>query len=197
MDLEEERKLVERAKTDQEAFGVIFDAYYPKIAQYVLHRVGEVEIAQDITSIVFFKAWHGLPKFEWRGLPFSAWLYRIASNETNSYFRQKKYRPVSLDALFEETGFELPSEHDVETDLMEFQDMVARHQDFQLVQRLLLQLPVTYQEVLALRFFERKPIKDIAEITGKNTNTVKSILARGTEKLRQAFIVHKQSEGSA
>jgi RNA polymerase sigma-70 factor (ECF subfamily) len=196
MDLEEERKLVQRAKTDQQAFGVIFDAYYPKIAQYVLHRVGEIEVAQDITSIVFFKAWHGLPKFEWRGKPFSAWLYRIANNETNTYFRQKKYRPVSLDALFEETGFEVPSEHDVEADFMKFQDMLALHQDFQLVQRLLLELPVKYQEVLALRFFEKQSIKDIAAITGKNINTVKSLLVRGTEKLRRAFTVHKQSEGA-
>lgn len=173
---------------------MVFDMYYQKIADYVFHRVGDLPAAQDITSIVFFKAWHGLPQFEWRGLPFSAWLYRIASNETNTYFRQKKYRPLSLDALFEETGFELPSEHNVELDYIAYQDTLTRHADFQLIQALLLMLPLKYQEVLALRFFEKKSITDIAAITGKNPNTVKSLLARGTEKLRQAFQAHKDSK---
>jgi RNA polymerase sigma-70 factor (ECF subfamily) len=188
MDIKEERKLVEKAKSDQQAFAVIFDMYYPKIMQYVLHRTGEIEAAQDITSIIFFKAWHGLSKFEWRGLPFSAWLYRIASNEVNTYFRQKKYRPSSLDALFEETGFELPSEHDVVNDRIDFEDKLARHEDYVLVQRLLRDLPIKYQEVMSLRFFEKKPIKDIAIISGKNVNTVKSLLARGTVRLQRNFL---------
>ncbi|HWB39191.1 MAG TPA: sigma-70 family RNA polymerase sigma factor [Candidatus Saccharimonadales bacterium] len=187
MSLEEEQKLVERAKADPQEFGVVFDLYYPKIVSYVVHRVGDAAAGQDITSIVFFKAWHGLDKFEWRGLPFSAWLYRIASNEVNSYFRQKKYQPTSLDALFEETGFELPDEHDVASDRIAFEDALARHEDFVLVQALVLELPLKYQEVIALRFFEKQPVKDIAAITGKNINTVKSLLARGTAKLQRNF----------
>jgi RNA polymerase sigma-70 factor (ECF subfamily) len=187
MGLEEEQKLIEKAKADPQAFGVLFDLYYPKIVSYVVHRVGDAAAGQDITSIVFFKAWHGLPKFEWRGLPFSAWLYRIASNEVNSHFRQKKNQPASLDALFEETGFELPSEHDVVSDRLAFEDNLARHEDYVLVQALLLELPLKYQEVLALRFFEKKAIKDISDITGKNVNTIKSLLARGTAKLQRNF----------
>jgi RNA polymerase sigma-70 factor (ECF subfamily) len=191
MGLEEEQKLIERAKVDPQAFGVMFDLYYPKIAAYVIHRIGDVTAGQDVTSIVFFKAWHGLPKFEWRGLPFSAWLYRIASNEVNTYFRQKKYQPASLDALFEETGFELPSEQDVASDHLEFEAALTRHQDYVLVQTLLLELPLKYQEVLALRYFEKKAIKDVADITGKNVNTVKSLLARGTAKLQRNFLKHR------
>jgi RNA polymerase sigma-70 factor (ECF subfamily) len=188
MSLEEEQKLVERAKADPQAFGVLFDLYYPKIASYVVHRAGDAAAGQDITSIVFFKAWHGLPKFEWRGLPFSAWLYRIASNEVNTYFRQKKHQPVSLDALFEETGFELPDEHDVANDRIAFEDTLARHEDYMLVQTLLLDLPLKYQEVLALRFFEKKSINEIASITNTKANTVKSQLARGTAKLQRNFL---------
>ena len=137
---------------------------------------------------MFFKAWNGLEKFEWRGLPFSAWLYRIASNEVNSYFRLKKREPASLDALFEETGFEVASERDVAGDALAFEDSLSRHEDYVLVQALLLELPTKYQEVLALRFFEKKPIKDISEVTGKNINTVKSLLARGTAKLQRNFM---------
>jgi RNA polymerase sigma-70 factor (ECF subfamily) len=191
MSPEEEQKLVERAQHDPQAFGVLFDLYYPKIINYVVHRVGDAAVGQDITSVIFFKAWHGLPKFKWRGLPFSAWLYRIASNEVNSYFRRKKYQPASLDALFEETGFEMPSEHDIEGDRIAFEDALARHEDYVLVRAFLIELPLKYQEVLALRFFEDKPIKDIAYITGKNENTVKSLLARGTNKLRRNFSKRK------
>jgi RNA polymerase sigma-70 factor (ECF subfamily) len=153
-----------------------------------VHRVGDSQASQDIASIVFFKVWYGLPKFEWRGVPFSAWLYRIASNEVNTYFRQKKYHPVSLDALFEETGFEMPSEHDIVNDQIEFEDAQALYEDYKLVQSLLRELPLKYQEILALRFFEKKPIKDIADITGKNVNTVKSLLKRGTAKLQRNFL---------
>ena len=187
MGLEEEQKLVERAKGDPQAFGEVFDLYYPKIISYVVHRVGDTATGQDITSIVFFKAWNGLQKFEWRGLPFSAWLYRIASNEVNTYFRQKKLQPASLDALFEATGFEMPSEHDVVSERVAFEDALARHEDYVLVQALLLELPIKYQEVLALRFFEKKYVRDIADITGKNLNTVKSLLARGSAKLQRNF----------
>lgn len=188
MELREEQKLVERAKTDSQAFGELFDLYYPKIVSYIVHRVGDAAVGQDITSIVFFKVWNGLEKFEWRGLPFSAWLYRIASNEVNTYFRQKKFQPASLDALFEETGFEMPSELDVENDRIAFEDTLERHEDYVLVQKLLLELPLKYQEILALRFFEKKQLKDIAEITGKNLNTVKSLLVRGTAKLQRNFM---------
>ncbi|HWZ66104.1 MAG TPA: sigma-70 family RNA polymerase sigma factor [Patescibacteria group bacterium] len=191
MGLEEEQKLVEQAKTDAQAFSAVFDMYYSKISNYVLRRVGDLSSAQDITSIVFFKAWRGLPEFEWRGLPFGAWLYRIASNEVNTHFRQNKHAPSSLDELFEETGFELPSSQDLEKDQLKLEDELDRHADFVLVQALLKELPIKYQEVLTLRFFEKKPIKDIADIIGKKENTVKSLLARGTTKLQRNFLNRK------
>jgi RNA polymerase sigma-70 factor (ECF subfamily) len=191
MDIEKERQLVEAAKTDQKAFGKLFDAYYPPISQYILRRVGEVAPAQDIASIVFLKAWQGLPKYEWRGLPFSAWLYRIAGNEVNSYFRHRKLWPLSLDALFEEVGFELADSHDIEQECIAYEEELARHQDFVTVQQIILELPIKYQEVLALRFFEHMPIKEIAAILNKKENTVKSLLKRGTEQVIRNFSKHR------
>lgn len=191
MDIKTERQLVEAAKTDQLAFGELFDAYYPVISQYILRRVGEVAPAQDIASAVFLKAWQGLPKYEWRGLPFSAWLYRIAGNEVNSYFRHRKFWPLSLDALFEEVGFELASDYDIEQECIAYEDELARHQDFVAVQQIILGLHVKYQEVLALRFFEQMPIKEIAAILNKNENTVKSLLKRGTEQVIRNFSERK------
>ncbi|HSX29030.1 MAG TPA: sigma-70 family RNA polymerase sigma factor [Candidatus Saccharimonadales bacterium] len=191
MDIKTEQQIVEAAKTNHAAFGKLFDAYYPRISQYVLRRVGEVAPAQDITSVVFLKAWQGLHTYEWRGLPFSAWLYRIAGNEVNSYFRHRKLWPISLDALFEEVGFELADDRDIEQECIAYEDELARHQDFVAVQQIMLGLHIKYQEVLALRFFERMPIKQIALVLNKKENTVKSLLKRGTEQVIRNFSERK------
>ena len=80
MDLEQEKELVERAKNDTEAFGKLYDRHYSQIFGYVLRRTASIEIAQDVTSEVFFKALKNLGQFHWRGTPFPSWLYRIAVN---------------------------------------------------------------------------------------------------------------------
>jgi RNA polymerase sigma-70 factor, ECF subfamily len=187
MDIQVEKQLVEDAKTDQAAFGRLFDMYYPPIFNYILRRVSELPAAQDITSVVFVKAWTALPKFVWRGVPFSAWLYRIAGNEVNGYFRTQKVSPASLDELYETAGFEPPAAYDIEQELIAYEDARSRHEDFVRVQKIILEMPIMYQEVLALRYFEKLAIRDIAIVLGKNENTVKSLLKRGTEQVKRNF----------
>jgi DNA-directed RNA polymerase specialized sigma subunit, sigma24 homolog len=70
MDLSEEKELVERARRDPEVFGELYDRYYSQIFGYVLKRVANIEIAQDITSEVFFKALKNLGQFKWRNISF-------------------------------------------------------------------------------------------------------------------------------
>lgn len=101
MKIDQEQKLVEAAKTDANAFGELYDFYYSKIFNYILRRTGDFELAQDITTAVFMKALDKIQGFTWRGLPFSAWLYRIASNEIADHFRGKP-RTISLEVLMEE-----------------------------------------------------------------------------------------------
>jgi RNA polymerase sigma-70 factor (ECF subfamily) len=79
MNVEQERELVERAKSNREAFGELYDQYYSRIFGYVLKRTANIEVAEDVTSEVFFKALKNLRQFRWRGVPFSSWLYRIAN----------------------------------------------------------------------------------------------------------------------
>jgi RNA polymerase sigma-70 factor (ECF subfamily) len=184
MELQKEKELVEKAKTDPLAFGELYDLYYPKIFNYSLRRIGEVASAADITSDVFFKVMKNLVKFEWHNIPFSSWIYKIASNEINTHFRKKRSWFLSLETLFEQPGFEIAGEGDLQEDYFQAQKQLERHEDFRQVQQLLKKLPSNYQEVLVLRFFENKKIREISEITGKNENTVKSLLARGLEKLR-------------
>jgi RNA polymerase sigma-70 factor (ECF subfamily) len=185
MDLNEEKELVRQAQRNPDAFARLYDQYYPRIFGYILRRSANLEAAQDITSETFLKALARLWQFRWRNVSFSSWLYKIATNEINQYFRKAEYRKsVSLEEL-QEHGFELASTSDPEGELLEAQDELKQYQDFLEIQERIVQLPAKYQEVIALRFFEKKQIKEIAEILGKREGTIKSLLHRAIERLRQ------------
>ena len=96
--IEEEEFLILRSQADPEAFRPLYEKYFKRIFLFVLHRVGDKVLAADITSQVFLKALTNIKKFEFRGLPFSAWLFRIALNECNDYFRKSsRYRIVTIE----------------------------------------------------------------------------------------------------
>ncbi len=185
MDLQSEKRLIEAARSDPLAFGQLYDAYYARIANYLLHRLPQADTAQDLTSDVFFKAMTRLHTFTWRELSFSSWLYKIANNEIKMYYRKKERSFFSLDWLWGEERFELPASTDIEEEYVSAEEELARNQRFQEVQRHLLALPLLYQEVLVLHFFEKLSLAEISAISGKNLNTVKSLILRGKEKLRQ------------
>lgn len=185
MDKEIERKLIEQAKKNPEAFGELFDAHYRQIFGYVLRRVGDVETARDITADVFVQAFSNIGRFHWRGIRFASWLYRIASNTIASHFRGR--RPTaSLDALTE-VGFEPKDDADMQAELLAAEAEVERHQQFLIIQQLLTKLSGKYQEVIALRFFEEKSIAEIAEILGRPEGTITSQIARGLAQLQQRY----------
>jgi RNA polymerase sigma-70 factor (ECF subfamily) len=185
MDLSEEKELVKQAQKNADAFAELYDQYYPKIFGYVLRRTANLEAAEDITSETFLKALGKLWQFRWRNVPFSSWLYRIATNEINQYFRKSEYKKsISMEEL-QEQGFELISPHDPESELIEAQEKLKQYQDFLEIQERIVRLPAKYQEVIALRFFEQKQIKEITEILGKKEGTIKSLLHRAVEKLRE------------
>ena len=120
-----------------------------------------------------------------RNIPFSAWLYKIANSEIANYYRNRKNRYlVSLEILRDEQGFEPIALHNPETELLEAQEKLKQHQDFLKIQEKIAKLSIKYQEVIALRFFEKKKIKEISEILGKKEGTIKSLLHRGLEKLK-------------
>ena len=184
MDLKEEKELIKQAQKDPEVFAKLYDEYYPKIFGYILKRVANFEITQDITSETFFKALKKLWQFRWRNISFGAWLYRIANSEIANYYRKNRYL-VSLEILRDEKGFEPVALHNPETELLEAQEKLKQHQDFLKIQEKISKLPIKYQEVITLRFFEKKKIKEICEILGKKEGTIKSLLNRGLEKLKE------------
>lgn len=182
MDLDEEKKLVERACREPEAFSQLFDHYYGQIFGYALKRVANVEIAQDITSDVFFKALRNLKHFRCQNVPFSSWLYRIATNQINDYFREGKRRTLAIEKI---SGATKASNPTIETELLEAEEELKKYEDFLSLHESISRLPIRYQEVITLRFFEKKQVKEIAQILGKPEGTVKALLHRGLEKLRE------------
>lgn len=181
MDIKDEKELVKQAQRDPLVFGKLYDEYYPKIFGYILRRTADFQITQDITSETFFKALKSLWQFRFRNIAFSAWLYRIATNEVANYFRKHKYA-FSLD---NESTPEPIALHNPEEEFMEAEEQFRRHEDFLKIQSQITVLPIVYQEVIALRFFERKKIEEIAKILGRKEGTIKSQLHRGIEKLRK------------
>ncbi|MFO7996961.1 MAG: RNA polymerase sigma factor, partial [Dehalococcoidia bacterium] len=178
MDLDEEKALIKRAQKEPGAFAQLYDHYYARIFGYILRRTANLEAAQDITSETFFEALRKLWQFRWRNISFSSWLYKIASNEINQYVRKAEYRKSASLEESQEQGFEPISSHDPESELIEAQEELKQHQDFLKIQEKIVRLPAKYQEVIALRFFEQKQIKEMAEILGKKEGTIKSLLHR-------------------
>jgi len=173
--------LVEKAKNDIAAFGEIYDRYYPRIFGYVLRRTASIETAKDVTSEVFFKALKNIGRFHWRDVSLSSWLYRIATHEIANSFRNSKRRQLSVERVSDFISMSNPS---VETVLLEAEAELKRHEEYITLCENISKLSIKYQEVITLRFFENKQIKEIGQILGKREGTVKSLLHRGLKKLR-------------
>lgn len=184
MDKLKEKELINQARKNPEAFGAIFDAYYDEVFGYVLKRVGDVHLSQDIVAETFFKALDKLWQFRWKNISIVSWLYRIATNETNQYFRRDKKRLYSLDKILEEHNVEFPGEVDILEEIINQEREMERAEDWIKIRKLLKKMPEKYQEVVALRYFEDKKISEIAEILGKKEGTIKSLLSRAIDKMR-------------
>lgn len=178
-----DENLVSLAQADPRAFGDIFDAYYSRILRYCIQRTGSVELAEDITSETFIKAYKNIGSFKWSGAKLSAWLYKIATNEIRMHFRARKNHYSSLDEL-RENGFEPLDSTDIQEEAIMAQSVIENRKGFLQAQKILLTLPTKYQEVIVLRYVQNKKISEIAVITGRKEGTVKSLLSRGLKKLQ-------------
>jgi len=179
--LRSEEELVKRAQHTPEAFGELYEIYYQRIFNYALKRTVNVQLALDITSVTFLKAFSQIKKYRWRDIPFAAWLYRIAGNEINDHYRREGGRRVSSI----ETIKELADTSDYADEVNHAEEELSRHEEFMLLHRKISELPFIYQEVIALKYFEKKKIREMVKILGKKEGTIKSLIHRGVEKLRE------------
>jgi RNA polymerase sigma-70 factor (ECF subfamily) len=171
--LEDERKLVELSKEGEaEAFGLLYDYYFPKIFRFILVRVGQREEAEDLSHQTFLKVWQNLKNYQDKGLPFGGWLYRIARNVIIDYYRRSK-STVSLDHSpdIPESG---RAEEKAEASL-ELERTIAA----------IGRLNPGEQEIVLLRFVEEMSVAETARITGKSENAIKVSQHRALGKLKE------------
>jgi RNA polymerase sigma-70 factor (ECF subfamily) len=160
------------AKHDPEAFGQIYDIYFPRIYSYIYRRVGDRSLAEDLTSDTFFRALKAIKTFEWRGMPFSAWLYRIAGNTVTDHFRSLRESVPLEDQWGLQDQAEGPEAAALRSDRAEE------------VLRAVKTLSPDQQDVVLLRFQGDLRLKEIADIVGKSEGAVKALMFRALHTLR-------------
>ncbi|HEU4633572.1 MAG TPA: RNA polymerase sigma factor [Flavisolibacter sp.] len=180
-----EEQLLKDIENDPQKFGQVYEAFHNKIFGYVYRRTTDYETARDIVAETFLKAYVNIGKFKWNNISLLYWLYKIATNELNKYFNSHHYSPRSLSRIQEEYGIDITDHTNAETERIKLQDELEKHQEFMRINDLVRKLDAKYQDVISLRFFEHKSIKEIALILDKKEGTVKSLLSRGLEKLKE------------
>ena len=182
--LKEEHDLIRRAQDyDPVAFGEIYERYYVGVYKYIFYRVGEQSLAEDLTMEVFVKAMEAIDNFSFRGVPFSAWLYRIASNLVIDHFRRQPVQP----ALSLEEKLVAAVEHPSEVLESEF--------THQALQRALADLTDDQQQVIVLKFVDGLSNLEVAQILGKTEGAVKSLQHRALASLGR--VLGEQGEAVA
>src|ERR1700709_106531 len=133
MNPEHEARLIEECHKNPAAFGEVFDHWYKPVFGYIMRRTADYDLSKDIAAETFLKAFLKISGFQWRGISLSAWLYRIATNELNQYYRSNKYKPQSLQQLLENPQMEklLHCQADDEREIMEAE--LKAYNDYNLI----------------------------------------------------------------
>ncbi|MEO9805577.1 MAG: sigma-70 family RNA polymerase sigma factor [Reichenbachiella sp.] len=175
-DWNDEEAMIAKAKADLKFFEPIYNRYYESIFRYVYRKTDDEDLTADLTSRVFMNAMHSIGRFEFRGIPFGAWLYRIATNETNKHFRDNKKRLLSLE------------DHQVNLVMTcgELEDADAEQKQ-RVLTELIRELDDSEIRILELKFFENKNFKEIAFILEKKESAVKMKMYRSLNKLKERY----------
>jgi RNA polymerase sigma-70 factor (ECF subfamily) len=173
---QDEGRLIRKAKYEPQAFGELYERYLRKIYTYLFYRTGNHADAEDLTSRVFQKAYVHLPGYENLGLPFSAWLYRIAHNVVANWYRdQGRRKVVGLDEAVNRSSDEDPGSSAENT--------AEREALLKLIRR----LPEEKQQVIILKFAEGYSNAEIGKILGRSEGAVKSLYHRTLLQLREKW----------
>jgi RNA polymerase sigma-70 factor (ECF subfamily) len=168
----EERLLIEAAQRDPGRFADLYELHFERVYAYIARRVHDRDDAQDLTADVFHQALASLPRFEWRGVPFAAWLFRIAANAIADRWKR---------AARDRQPPDLP-----EAEPVGLEDLEQRAQLFRLVET----LPADQRTVVVMRFAEQKSIREIADHLGRSEGAIKQLQFRGLQSLRTRLGEH-------
>ena len=165
--MSDERLQVEAARQDRERFGALYEDNFDRVYAYVARRVRDREEAQDATSEVFHQALVNLPRYEWRCLPFLAWLLGIAAHVLADHWRKtSRVQEVVTDDL-EQVGVE--------------DDIERRAMLYQMVDS----LPDDQRQVILWRFVNQKSLRDMAAELGRSEGAIKQLQLRALQNLRE------------
>ncbi len=183
---EEEAQLVERARRDPAAFGVLYEHYIDRIYAYIYHRVGNAEDTEDLTARTFYRALDKLDSYEDRGLPFSAWLFRIAHNLVANWHRDHSRRNfLSLDRLWSHSrSGDTPHEQ------------LEREEDHNELWAAIERLPNERRNLLLYKFGSRLSNVEIGEMLNKSESAIKSLYFRTLSTLRKDLETRGWAGGS-
>jgi RNA polymerase sigma-70 factor (ECF subfamily) len=162
-----DRERIEAAQRDPALFAALYDDHFYRVYAYVVRRVQDRHVAEDLTSQVFHEALANLKKFEWRGVPFLAWLLKIAANAVHDHWSRRA----------KETGLPAPADEG------EHPHTERQAALYQLIER----LPDAQRRVIEMRFVEQKSIKEAAEELGRTEGAIKQLQLRALETLREAW----------
>ena len=183
-----ERRLIEAAQSDPARFADVYEDYFEQVYAYVARRVRNRDEAEDLTAEVFRKALASLPRFKWRGAPFAAWLFRIASNLIAD--RSKRVaKEVSLEVSLDESGAteRVASAHVGKSADTSQQRDLEDSERRALLFRLVDELAEDQGRVLVMRFAEEKSIREIAGALRRSEGAVKQLQFRALENLRKSI----------
>ncbi len=175
--LQREWEEIQAAQADPARFRPLYERYFEPIFRFLFRRTADEALTADLASQVFLKALQKLHRYEYRGVPFSAWLFRIAQNELNMHFRQNRnqqrvvsIQEVQLDHLMD----------DLETDQLEpYREVLIQALE---------QLPKNDLKLLELRYFEQRSYREVAGILNITENNAKVRAHRIAERLRKIIM---------
>ena len=175
--MQDEQSLIRRAQQrDQAAFAQLYEEYFDKIYRYITLKIGNKTEAEDLTQQVFLKALQSISSFKWRGIPFSAWLFRIAHNQVVDYLRKQNRNPIPLNESLV-SGGDNP------------QSLVEQKMDFERLLSVTRQLTEAQREVISLRFVGELSIAQVAKTMGRSQGAVKALQHSAIVTLRKTLRV--------
>ena len=170
----DERLLIEAAQKDPSRFAELYELHFDRVYAYVARRVRDRAETQDLTAHIFQQALANLGKFKWRGAPFAAWLYRIASNAIADHARRNMRETNDLQSASETAAASV-----------DLEEVERRARLFRAVDK----LPDDQRRVIVLRFSEEKSIREIADELGRSEGAIKQLQFRGLENLRSRLSI--------
>jgi RNA polymerase sigma-70 factor (ECF subfamily) len=181
VEISEESALVEQARQDPAAFGILYERYIDRVYAYIYHRVGNGQDAEDLTARTFYRALGKLDTYEDRGLPFSAWLFRIAHNLVANWHRDhSRRRFLSLDRLWSYGSNSRSPEALIERP----EDLVEQEEKHEALWAAINRLPEDRRDLLIHKFSSRLSNVEIGDMMNKSESAVKSLYFRTLSSLR-------------